>query len=370
LGESEDLNLIKDVKGIDVVIIGKSRAKEEPFSNLGNTFILRPAWQGRRLGKAIITVRDNKVTDCKAEEIRLSDKIADDPQVLSVLPQCFSEANCKKEGFIGACNNPGILSSACSFKEANKINLLVITSRDCIGCGDQRTVDSLKKQLPGLSISYLYYPDKKAQEIINDLGLTGLPAYLFSKEIENETNFDKSKIDLKGNYYVLKPQYGGLAYFLKREKIKGKLDLFMSLFYEKSSQTLEAVKEFNPDIHFLTVEPQPGYFDASKGRPEVEECMRSVCVQKYYPEYFWEYIACRSKNIDSSWWDECLAKYNTEKIRTCATGTEGISLLRKNIELNRELEIMFGPTYLVDNQQIFATQEVPSKEELRKIIKR
>jgi len=93
-------------------------------------------------------------------------------------------------------------------------------------------------------------------------------------------------------------------------------------------------------------------------------------VQKYYPEYFWQYTGCRLKNIDSSWWEDCLGKYNAERIKTCARGPEGALLLKGNISLNKELEILFGPVYLLDNQQIFATQGAPSKEELKKIIKR
>ena len=58
------------------------------------------------------------------------------------------------------------------------------------------------------------------------------------------------------------------------------------------------------------------------------------------------------------------------EVKACARGSEGKNLLRKNIELNRELRVMFGPAYLVDNQEIFSTKAVPSKEELRKIIKK
>jgi hypothetical protein len=57
-------------------------------------------------------------------------------------------------------------------------------------------------------------------------------------------------------------------------------------------------------------------------------------------------------------------------IKDCAKGTEGKNLLRENISLNKELEIMNGPTYLLDNQEIFASVEVPAKEDFRKIIKK
>lgn len=94
--------------------------------------------------------------------------------------------------------------------------------------------------------------------------------------------------------------------------------------------------------------------------------MRSVCVQKHYPEFFWDYISCRAKNISSSWWEDCLGKYNVEKIKTCSRGMEGVLLLKENISLNKDLQIMYGPAYLVDNQQIFTTKSAPTKKNLRK----
>ena len=115
---------------------------------------------------------------------------------------------------------------------------------------------------------------------------------------------------------------------------------------------------------------QADRFEAASGNLEVEEDLREVCVQKYYPEIFWDYMSCRTKNINSSWWDDCLGKFDTDKIRSCARGTEGALLLRENISLNKELQIMFGPTYLLDNQEIFSIKGTPKKEDLKKIFKK
>jgi hypothetical protein len=154
-----------------------------------------------------------------------------------------------------------------------------------------------------------------------------------------------------------------------RQNIKGKLDLFISLFGQDIPELLDTVKEFNPTLHFLTIE-ESGKFGAARGNLEVEENLRSVCVQKYYPKSFWGYLSCRAKNIESSWWEDCLKDMEVTKIKSCARSDEGRILLEENIQLNKELKIMFGPTYLIDNQEIFSSQGVPSREELKKIIKK
>jgi hypothetical protein len=254
---------------------------------------------------------------------------------------------------------------------APKINLLVITSKACTICDTAPMVDYLKKQFSDLDVSYLYYPNTKTIKMIKDFSIQGLPVYLLGKEAEKEKGFLdlKEKLQMKGDFYMLKPQFSGLSYFFDRERIKGRLDLFMSLYDKSAAQLLDVVREFNPNIHFLAIEQQDK-FDAPAGNLEVEEDLRSVCAQKYYPKEFLDYIKCRAENINSSWWQDCLGGLDINKIMICSRGKEGTSLLKENISLNRQLEIMFGPTYLVDNQRIFSSKGAPSRKELMKIIKR
>jgi len=372
LGESEDLNLIKDVEGIDILIVGQSRMKEDLSTKIGRTLILRPSWQGRRLGNLTITIKDNKITNYKIGELRLSDKITNDLDILSILPRCFSDNNCKQEGLIGICQDPGTLKSQCEFSEASKVNLLIITTKLCNVCNTEGTMRYLKTLFPGLVTSYLYYPEAKANKLISNFGIKALPVFLLGKEAERENGFDKLKenLEIKGDFYMLKAQFSGIAYYPQRKSVKGRLDLFISLYDKNASALLDMIKEFNPIVHFLAVEKARGNFEAQGGNLEAEEYLRSVCVQKYYPANFWNYISCRGKFINTSWWQNCLNQLDTNKIMVCAQGEEGKELLRENIGLNKELQIMSGPAYLLDNQEIFGSQGVPVKEEFKKIIKR
>lgn len=249
--------------------------------------------------------------------------------------------------------------------------LLIILPNHCRVCDTERVVMYLKTQFPGLTVSYLYYPQAAAKRAIKYFGIKALPAYFLTKEVEKEKSFEnlKNNLEAKGDFYMLRPQFAGLAYFLDRKSVKGKLDVFFSLYGKDTAQILAAIEEFKPTLHFLAVWQQDR-FDALQGNLEVEEYLRSVCVQKYYPQKFWDYIGCRAKSLDTSWWQDCLGQGDASQIKTCARGEEGKTLLKENIALNKELEIMFGPTYLLDNQEIFATPSVPAKEELRKLIKR
>jgi hypothetical protein len=301
--------------------------------------------------------------------LRLSDQVAQDKAVLDILPVCFDDGNCKKEGSNGICQDAGSINARCSYSLAGKVSLLVISPERCRTCDTDSVVVPLKKELPGLVVSYLAYPGDKAEAMIRDFGIRNLPVYFLGKEVEKEPFFIdfQRNLELKGGFYMVKAQVSGISYFLNRPVIEERLDLFMNLFAKDSFKLLNTVKEFNPVIHFLVTE-NDGVFTDSLGGSDIEESMRSVCVQKYYPGFFWQYISCRANNPGSAWWDDCLENLDTKVIKDCAKTQEGSELLRQNIALNKELEITKGPTYLLDNREIFASVEVPAKEEFRKVI--
>jgi len=370
LGEQEDLKLVAEVKGIDIVFIGQNPLKDESLTKIGSTFFLRPSWQARKLGRLILEINNGHLINCKLDEIRLSDKYVDHEEIKAILPSCYSDVNCKDKGLTGSCQNPGKLTASCSFKVPNKINLWVVTAKDCSICNSEEVVNALKKKFPGVITKYFYYPDPSAKKLIKDLSIPGLPAYLFGKEVAKDENFYGIKDDLSlvQDRYLLKLQKTGISYFFDRPLKNSAFDLFLSIYEKDATGVLEATKEFKTTLHFLAIQTDKG-FEAKNGVAEVEEDLRGVCVAKYYPQKFWDYLICRSKNIHSAYWEDCLGDLDASRIKSCARGSQGEELLKENISLNKELKIMFGPTYLLHNREVFSTQGKVTKQGLKKIIK-
>jgi len=369
LTPGEEQSLLENVKGIDI-LISNNKKQNQPMK-AGETLVLNTSWQGRKLGKLTFGLKDGKVANPRSEEIRLSDKVSDDLEVSAALPSCFLDRDCRKEGLVGICKDAGAPAATCLFSEARKFSFTVITVKPCLTCDTDAVVSPLKNQFPGIEVKYLYYPEKKAAELVKELGITGLPAYILGKDVQKDKGFEMIKPGLedKGGYFILKPEASGVSIFLDRKKEKGKLDIFLSLYDESSAAILANAKDLNPDLHFLAVEVN-GIFDAPKGKSEIEEDLRAVCVQKLYPDNFIDYAICRSQNKDSSWWEDCAGGLDIAKIKSCAKGEEGTKLFKENTSLSKQLRIMFGPVYLLDNQEIFTSKGAPSKEELRKILKR
>lgn len=369
LSEDQNKTLLSENPEVNVLIEGAKFAQEKVSANIGSTLLLAPRWEGRRLVAATLSIKNKAMEVKKVEDLRVSDKLVDDKQMQSILPQCFSEKNCVKEGSVAKCLNPGKPSSICEFKEAPRLTLTVINKPDCRTCGTGGIINSLKREFPGLKVETLDSSSDKAKTLIAQLRLKYLPAYLLDKKAELEPSFEKIKptVELKGEYYVPTPEIAGFGYFLNRQKLADRLDVFLSLFHKDSGELLDTLKEFTPEVHFLANQDGDG-FAAPGGKLETEEYLRAVCVKKYYPGFFYNYISCRAKNTDTSWWDDCLVDVDVSAVKTCAQGDEGKDLLKENIALNRELQIANGPTYLLDNEEIFSSVKIPQKEEFRKIL--
>ena len=370
LGEADDLELLKVIEGIDVIVIGNGRSNQEPVSKIGSTILLRPSWQGRRMGKAMLKIKARRVVDYHVEEIRLSDKVADDVQMLSLGPRCFMDSNCKRGLRKGTCKAPGTKNAVCVFAQDIKVPLTVLAPKNCPTCQIDQAIESFKKQFPGLEINRVFYPGEQAQKIINDFKLKTLPAYMFGTALANDPGYVEMKDSfiLENNSYLLKPQFGGVALLLDRPVIENRIDVFLSLYDPNITTLLDTLEEFNPQIHFLAVH-KDGQLATIKGVAELEEIKRSVCVMKYYPAYAWNYMNCRVRTIESSWWQDCLGSLDPAPIKICAQGAEGTALLEQNIAMGEELQIITSPTYVVNNRNIFSSKQPPTKEEFRNIFK-
>jgi hypothetical protein len=371
LGETEDLKLIERVKGIDVLFVGGIPAKESKlFYKTGPVLFVRPSWQARQMGRLTLDISKNgAIANYKVEYERLSDKIADDKEILSILPACFSDTNCRKEGFVGTCNNPAAADANCQFVKPNKVGLLVINAKECRTCNSQPMVNFLRQRFPGLTVRSIYYPDKESEKLVKELSIPGLPAYLLGKEAESEKGFQKIKNHLQGSgdFYLLKPLATGISYFQGRKRIPKKMDLFLSLSDVRTEKLLGNTKSFNPELHFVLMETKGGFYSVA-GEPEIKADLRAVCVQKYYPKKFRDYSLWQAKNFAGTQTKSCLNLEEEAKVSSCASSDEARGLLRENIRLTKELQVVHSPTFLLENRDIFYVNLVPKEEEIRKLI--
>jgi len=252
-----------------------------------------------------------------------------------------------------------------------KIQISVIRPADCLVCDIESQLELLKKIFLNPEIIFIEANSTQGKKLIEELALEGLPAFVLDKDVEKNAAYlrFKDKLEAKGNYYLVKPSFIGLSYFVSRQRIPAALDLFISPLQKNSLPALEVAQNYNPQVHFLVLQdPQDKTLKAPGGLKEIEEASRAVCVMKYYPQKFFAYLKCRINNPDTSWWEDCAIGLDLEKIRSCAKSKEGEELLRENILLTNELYITSGPVFLLGNQEIFGLAAQINPEDLQKIL--
>ena len=378
LSEEKNMELLRQVKGINIIISEKDINNADEYNRVGASFLVRPVWQGRRLSKVDFDFENGQIKNFKLDQLRLSNQIPDAPEVATIVPQCFSDTDCQKDGLKGRCSSPGQLGASCAYEKPKKITLTIIQPSNYQVANQEKVIGSLKSLFPGLEVVLVDSDAKKGKALIEKIMAKLLPVYLLEKDADTQKSFQniKERVELKEGSYYLKPQFFGGAIFVGRKKIPMKLDVFVGTKGAAAEKVFAVLKELhtrhnNVDIviHYLAIEGQTG-FSAPTGLAELEEDIRQVCVKRYHPDKYWDYALCRAKNQESSWWDMCAEQLgiDTKAIKQCSLLGEGINLLRENSTLNQELRIAGGPTYVVNNQEVFSVTGVPQIEQIEEML--
>lgn len=98
------------------------------------------------------------------------------------------------------------------------------------------------------------------------------------------------------------------------------------------------------------------------GPVEAKEDVRQLCIAKYYPAKLWPYLVdfnanCYSLRQNASGMEACLAaatkktSIDNAKIEACATGSEGLELLKADTAITTANKITGSPTILINGQK-------------------
>jgi len=159
---------------------------------------------------------------------------------------CSSDNECKKEGSIGICNNPGQEDAECEYIEDVEIKLTILNNDNCFNCGTSRILSILKSFYPNINVENIDFESKEGKEIKERFLITALPAYIFNssfKESYNYNKFSSSFNEARGSF-VMKNTVANSNYYLEREEIPNKLDLFLKPGEASSLQAEENLEEF------------------------------------------------------------------------------------------------------------------------------
>lgn len=95
------------------------------------------------------------------------------------------------------------------------------------------------------------------------------------------------------------------------------------------------------------------------GPLEAQEDLRQTCIHTYYPEKFWSYVskfntecypqASNPENLNSCWKNtSAMLGIDVGKIQSCASGSEGLALLKVDESDSQKLGATASPTLLIN----------------------
>jgi len=291
-------------------------------------------------------------------------------------PRCVSDADCVLPGLQGTCVSPGTKTAQCLFQEINKVSVQVIVPEHCRICNVEPILNQLKALFPAIETESLSAHTPQAKKIIEEFKIQMLPAYLLSKDVEKEPAFHQlsPSVDLVSGRYYLKPQLTGVSYFLGRETKPGQLDLFLMLTDKNAAHLLEISKEImeqskekiKVNVQLISKKnSESGEYFSPGGKREINEEILYACVNKYSPQKTWDYLSCRTKDIHSLFWQDCLVQngINAGEIEKCVRDNKSREFLSEKVKLAGELNIFYSSLFLLENVEIFgAGPEITAQE--------
>jgi len=305
----------------------------------------------------------------------------------------YSGGRSSNDFFTAICNVFGEEKpEACSdIPEPAKVIAVILNDKRCKECDVSGLIGQLESIFPGLQTIELDYSSEQGKKIYNEAGVTNLPAVLFDETVEDGEGYTQVKnyLDPAGKYTSLR--IGASFNPTKeicdntiddtgngkidcddsdcdnsmecREEIKNHLQVFIMSDCPYGKKAVEALKGvidnfgdlLNYEIHYIANEAEDG-FSSLHGQYEVDEDIIQLCVKKYSPDAWFDYIYCRSMNtIKGVDWKGCgnEAGVDTDKVQACFDGDEGKELLREDIKIAEALGIGASPTWLANNRYPF-----------------
>lgn len=105
-------------------------------------------------------------------------------------------------------------------------------------------------------------------------------------------------------------------------------------------------------LNYIADETAEG-FNSLHGQVEVDEDLRQLCINKYYPEKLFNYLDCVNKDIRNvaNIWEKCAADngIDVEKIKNCASTTDGKALLKNSIAETEKYQVTGSPTLIIND---------------------
>jgi hypothetical protein len=229
------------------------------------------------------------------------------------LPECGTDADCRKTGKIGACVSKSGKKPVCEFKDAPRFTLTVVVSDSALFHPERNVLSDVQNDFPGVVIDSITSGSERGKGLIREYDPLFLPVFLFDKAIENAANYSSFSqgLVLQKSTLVFKNGMFKPSYFYKRKLLPGTVELYVDPLFPGALEAIRIAMHPGKAAPVIAIKPNIFTRPDSSGlsAEEIlrhEEALRWLVLRKNYPGRFNEYLAlfCARKNM-SYWFTDC-----------------------------------------------------------------
>jgi hypothetical protein len=292
------------------------------------------------------------------------------------LPKCWSDADCRKPGFVGECVKPGTAAAECRHYPAVAVPLTIIVDSRAAWSPVARIVESLQVFFPGLKDRKVDFRSDEGRALVKRYKLDRLPGYILGKQALDERKIDAIRDALTpvADALVLAPGIAGSHQDITRVRMPGRIDLFCAPHSEEAAEALAEALDLMkrgeaPGLRLrgTVYRDREWRLAALGGIAELEEMLREIAVGDTRRDALHRYLRARMKRVGSSYWEDPLreAGLDPAEVRRAADSSLAAALLDADAQTLAEIGGS-GPVVLfVANQELVP---VGSRAELRHAI--
>jgi hypothetical protein len=264
------------------------------------------------------------------------------------------------------------------------VNVVFLNDQRCgKECDLSRLDTELRKAFPTMIVKSLDISSQEGKSLYQSTNTGMLPAVLFEKSVKDSKGYSMASrfLDPAGDYLSLRIGANWDPYcdpapdncaearcagrISCRKETTRTLDLFIMSqcpygvqAADSMREVLDAFKgEMQFSLHFIGQLDKSGVPISLHGQAEVDEDLRELCAEKYYPQdyKFMDYVWCRNKDLKAADWAKCAndSGLDAAKIKSCAEGEEGKALLADSFRQGDSLQIFSSPTFFLNNKKLF-----------------
>ena len=299
------------------------------------------------------------------------------PAVCVSIPECASDADCLKPGFIGTCEEAGTSSARCVYRKDVRIGLTTIYDSRSLFSREADALRFLRVMLPGVEVRRVEAGSVEGRQLISKHGIRLLPAYIFGSRVIDAINYDRISrmFHHSGEYYVFDSKRAGSTVRVHRSFVSGALDIYLSPSSPQACaiamEALDVVEgvERKPEIAFHYIVRERDGETGTVGGFVNEEIARQVVVRRLYPERYLDYFKVRCDDAGSSYWEDGAKRLgiDPERIREAARGELGKKLLREESDLAEGLDLSGEINFVFNNREVAV---LSGKEQLKEAVRK